>query len=139
MKKKSLGLLEGLLFFAMVVILVLCPLFVTLAPGTSPESVVPLFVVIANDPLRVAALASCVFLPLFIAWGIIKITFSFRLKGEAEEKASFWLYFVWAALGLGYLVFTAKDGSYLAFFVEILFTGSSVIFYYLDRHLHAKK
>jgi hypothetical protein len=139
MEKKWYGLIEGLLFFVMVLVLLFAPLFSYVAAGESVAVFTPLYKVMALSPSKGISIASFIFLPLYLAWGVTKILVSFRLKDEKEEKASFWLYFIWAGLGLGYLIFMSQDQSYVAFIVNIFFTGLSLAAFYLDYHLYGQK
>ena len=139
MDKKWFGLLEALLFPLLILVLLFAPVFSYVPSGAEASSFTPLCEVIAGAPDKAISIASYVFLPLFLFWSLAKIIVSFRLHDEKEEKASFYLYFVWAGLGLGYLIFLAQDQSYVAFLIALLFTAGSVGAFYLDYHFYGQK
>jgi len=68
-----------------------------------------------------------------------KVLFSILLKGKSEATASFILYLVWAALGLGYLVFLSQDEAFGAFLTVLIFTSASILFSYLERRFFPTK
>jgi hypothetical protein len=133
MKKSHFGLIEAAFLLLLVALCLFCPFF-SPSSGNEPSSRLLSFVELARlEPLAPSCLASYVFLPLLFLWSVAKALFSCLLHGKGESTASFALYIVWAALGLGYLVFLGKGQSYWAFLTVLLFTSASIPFFYLER------
>ena len=135
MKKTYFGFLEAAFVLLLVVLCLFCPFFVS-SEGTSNLS---LFALAKIEPTGVTCLASYVFLPLFFLWSVAKTLFGFFLKGKSEAMASFILYLVWAAEGLGDLVFLSQNQNFGAFLTVLLFTSASIPFSYLERRFYSAK
>ena len=137
MGRKAFGLGEAILFGVFVLAMLVAPLFSLEDGGAS--SLVPFYAYAAARPSSMEAISTYVFLPLFLLWGLVKAIVSFRLGSAEERKTSFWLTFIWAGLGIGYLAFLGAGNSYVAFYVAIVFTAFCLVFYYLERRFLTPK
>lgn len=131
MKRKWLGLIEGIYAIVFVTIVLTCPLFYL-----SDKSVATFFAYVSATPVSKEALATYVFMFLFLVFGVTRIVLSFTLEEEKEAQATTILFYIWAMLGVVYMLFL--DAPPL-FIVVAVYTVSVIVFYYIDRHLYGKK
>ena len=136
MKRAHFGLLEAAFILVLVILCLFCPFF---SSPQNPSVGLTLFALAKVNLTGSSCLASFVFLPLFFLWSVAKVLFSLLLTGKREAMSSFILYLVWAALGLGYLVFISKDQAFGAFLTVLLFTSASIPFSYLERRFFPTK
>jgi hypothetical protein len=137
MAKKWLGLIESLTIFALVLVLLFCPVYTFIEPDESGVTLAYFPFAIAsgaNNLTLFGGIALFLFLPL----ASFKLYIAFRWPLEREEEYSFFLYLIWGLLAIVFFVAAGAASSWIAFTLGLLLGVLALVFFALDYHFYGQ-